>query len=353
WLFAFSWAAVRRCFASFSSSNAPTWIIQPLCGLASEAGRGAGSALAVCMGFACLADSVPSVASRSGVVLTGGTLLLTVLISVTVAVLGGESLPSAGTSANGAPCSCAEWTTMVFTGVALIGAVEPAGGPSAEAISTRGSRGDRTRHCVVDEVFDVRVAGARGASAEHDRDDVAIAAVHRGDDVEAGFVDIAGLDAVNTGDIAEQMIMSAYRAAAEIEAAGREIMEVLREAVAQRASDDRLIARGGHLRFVRQAGRVVIDRMQHAEAVRLRRHHMREIGLIASERLADHDRDIVGRLRNDCLDGVLDADAVAGLESHLGRRLGCGMRRHRQFGRELQLPGVQTLEQQIERHHLG
>ena len=47
------------------------------------------------------------------------------------------------------------------------------------------------------------------AAAEHHGDDVAVAAVHRGDQIEARGADVAGLDAVDAFDAAEQMIVVA------------------------------------------------------------------------------------------------------------------------------------------------
>ena len=76
----------------------------------------------------------------------------------------------------------------------------------------------------------MRVAAAGAAAAEHDGDEVAIAAVHRGDEVEAGRADVAGLDAVDAFDAPEQAIVVADRLAAEGERAGREILVIAREA---------------------------------------------------------------------------------------------------------------------------
>ena len=53
------------------------------------------------------------------------------------------------------------------------------------------------------------------AAAEHDGDQIAVAAVHRGDEVEAGGAGVAGLDAVDAFDAAEQPIVVADRLAAD------------------------------------------------------------------------------------------------------------------------------------------
>ena len=57
---------------------------------------------------------------------------------------------------------------------------------------------------VADQLAHARVAAAGAAAAQHHGDEVAVAAVHRGHEVEAGGADVAGLDAVDAFDAAEQ-----------------------------------------------------------------------------------------------------------------------------------------------------
>ena len=87
-------------------------------------------------------------------------------------------------------------------------------------------------------------------AAEHDGDDALSGTRSRCHDVEAGGVDVAGLDAVDAFDLAEQMIVIAHRLAAEIERARREVAVVGREALEDGAAEQRLIARGGELLVV-------------------------------------------------------------------------------------------------------
>jgi hypothetical protein len=53
------------------------------------------------------------------------------------------------------------------------------------------------------------------------------------------------------------------------------------------------------------------------------------------------------------LDRVLDQDGLVGLQAELGRVLAGGERRYRQWRIQLELAGLDLLEQQIERHDLG
>ena len=130
-------------------------------------------------------------------------------------------------------------------------------------------------------------------------------------------------------------------------------MVVIREPVLDGAAEQRLIARGGHLLDVRQAGRIAIGRLTHAEGARLGGHHPAETRFVAAERLADDHGDIVGGLGDDGADRGFHLDGFTGLETELGRRLRGGVRRYRQFVVEFDLAGFQPLEKQIERHDLG
>src|SRR5439155_18626728 len=56
----------------------------------------------------------------------------------------------------------------------------------------------------LDEGAHARIARAARGSAENDGDEVPVAAPNRRDEVEPGSAGIAGLDAVDAGNIAEQ-----------------------------------------------------------------------------------------------------------------------------------------------------
>ncbi len=93
--------------------------------------------------------------------------------------------------------------------------------------------------------------------------------------------------------------------------------------------------------------------MGHAERVGLLRHQLGESVLAAAEIFGDDDGGVVGGSGDDAFDRVLDRDGLPGLEAELGRVLLGGMLGNRQRRIELDLAGVETLEQQIERHHFG
>ena len=182
---------------------------------------------------------------------------------------------------------------------------------------------------------------------------MAVVAAHIDDDVEAGVVDIAGLHAVDAGDAAEQVIVIAQRLAAVLERPRGEIGEVVRKAVLDGAGEDRLVARGGDLQIVGQAGGVVIIRMRHAERTRLGGHQFGEFLFAAAERLGNDHSYVIGRLGDDGADRGFHRDRFAGLEAKLGRRHRRRMRRDVHLGGHFDLASVQPLEQQVERHHLG
>src|SRR6202042_1845401 len=88
---------------------------------------------------------------------------------------------------------------------------------------------------------------------------------------------VAGLYPVYAVDASEEMIVAADDLAVEIELGGREIVEVAREALLERAPEDRQIMRRGDLRIIGQSGRVDVDRVRHAERVGFARHQVGEI----------------------------------------------------------------------------
>ena len=177
--------------------------------------------------------------------------------------------------------------------------------------------------------------------------------MHRRHQIESGGVDVAGLDAVDALDLSEQVIVVGDRLATEGESADREIFVIAREAFLDGAAERGLVARGGDLVVVGQAGGVLVDGVIHAERLRLARHQPGEIVLAARDRLRDHDGGVVGRTRDHALDRVFDRERASGLETKLGRRLSGGFGGDLERRVELEFAGVELLEQQIERHDLG
>ena len=138
-----------------------------------------------------------------------------------------------------------------------------------------------------------------------------------------------------------------------VERRGGEIAIIAREAVLDGAAERRLIARGGDLLAVGQAVGIAVHRLAHAERARLARHQLGEIVFVAGDGFRDHDGGVVGRARHQSLDGVFDLDGLARSQAELGGSLLGGVLGHFHFSVELHLAGLETLEQQIERHDLG
>ena len=93
--------------------------------------------------------------------------------------------------------------------------------------------------------------------------------------------------------------------------------------------------------------------MAHAERLRLLRHQLGEIVLVAGDRLRDHDGRVIGGSGDDSLDGIFDLDGAAGAQSELGRRLRGGVLGYFEVAVELELARFELLEQHVERHDLG
>ena len=177
--------------------------------------------------------------------------------------------------------------------------------------------------------------------------------MHRCQQIEARGAGVAGFDAVDAFHPTEQMIVVADRLAGKFEGLGREIAEIARKSLLDRAPEKGQIAGRGYLPVVGQARSVDVCRVRHAERMGLARHHLREVFFIAADRLRHRDGDVVGRPGHDGLDRILDAQRFARLQPELGRRLARGVRGHRNRQFERQAAFFKLLEQQIERHHLG
>src|SRR3569623_3611450 len=136
---ALSCTASRRFLASFSSSKAPTWIIQPLClPDAVSLGAAAGSGT-VAPAEATLAGRVPRIPGRAPGGGNCGVSLLTVATSVTCCARAeagaGARRCALGAGADSEAVRIAPGcTTTVLTALGLIGAVEPTAGASIASL---------------------------------------------------------------------------------------------------------------------------------------------------------------------------------------------------------------------------
>jgi hypothetical protein len=91
----------------------------------------------------------------------------------------------------------------------------------------------------------------------------------------------------------------------------------------------------------------------HAERASLARHGAGKLFLAAAQRFGDNDRRVVGRLGDEALDGVLDLQSLAGLETEFGRRLARSLLGYWHLRFECDLAGFQALKKQVQRHDLG
>ena len=189
-----------------------------------------------------------------------------------------------------------------------------------------GDRGDGALAGGLFEIFGEQVAhdgvarAAAAASQDH-ADQEAVAAVHRGHEIESRGARVTGLDAVHAFDAADQVIVIADRLAMIVERCRGEVAIVARKAVLDGAAQRRLIARRRDLFVVGQARGIAIGRPAHAERARLAGHHLGEIVFIAADGFRDHDGGVIGGARHQSLDGVLDADGLTRAQPELGGSL--------------------------------
>ena len=130
-------------------------------------------------------------------------------------------------------------------------------------------------------------------------------------------------------------------------------MIVLREVALNAQRERRHVAGRGDLLAVGQAGGVAKPRARHAEIACRAGHPLGEGVFCLADVFRDGRRDIVRRLDHEGLDGVLDADRRAGLQTQLRRLHAGGMLGNHEATVEFHPPGTQLLEQNVKRHHLG
>ena len=147
--------------------------------------------------------------------------------------------------------------------------------------------------------------------------------------------------------------MIAYRHSVIDEFAQGEIFVVARKPFLDRAPEQREVARAGDLIIVRQAGRVDISGVAHAERLGFLRHELGELVLVAGQIFGDRHGDIVRRSRDHGFDRIIDRDGLAGLDAELRWRLLGRMDGDLERRVEPDRAGVEPLEQQVERHDLG
>ena len=182
---------------------------------------------------------------------------------------------------------------------------------------------------------------------------MAVAARGAGDEIETGGADEAGLHAVGTGIAVDQLVVAADDRRAELDRGNAEQIGLLGKIEEDGAGENGEVARGGHLRRVRQAVGVGVMGAGHAEFGGGGVHLVDEAGQGATHALGEDHGHVIGRLHQHHLQGVVDRDLSADLEAHLGRLLRRRILRHgdQRFRRQPARP--QRLEGDIGRHQLG
>ena len=120
----------------------------------------------------------------------------------------------------------------------------------------------------------------------------------------------------------------------------------------QRIREQGEIIGGGHLRRVRQARGVLESGIVEAQIAGLVSHHDREFLLGAAKVLGDDDGHVIGGLRDQREDGVLNLDLGSGLQFEVRGRLGGGVTGHRHLVGQADFAGIDRIKQKVKRHHL-
>ena len=192
-----------------------------------------------------------------------------------------------------------------------------------------------------------------GGCAKHDGDQPLAVARRGRDQVVAGSADEAGLEAVGAGIASDQLVEILRDPAAVADRRNMHEVFVFRQVANDGARQDREITRRRHLPVGRQAVRIDVARLRHAELCCGLVHHRREAVDRAADALGEHHGHVVGRLHHHHLQRVVDGDLNARTEAHLGWRLRGGGRGHRQHRIERQTPFLHRLQRDVGRHDLG
>src|SRR6202453_2953624 len=105
--------------------------------------------------------------------------------------------------------------------------------------------------------------------------------MHRGHEVETGSAGIPGLYSVDAANRSQKMVVISHRAAVIDKFLSREIFVVAGKPLLDCASEQRLVARRRYLGVVGQSGGVDIGGAAHAKRMRLLRHQLRKLFLLA------------------------------------------------------------------------
>ena len=198
----------------------------------------------------------------------------------------------------------------------------------------------------------LRAHGA-GIGAEHHRDQPAAIARGRGHHVIAGGADETGLHAVGAGIAVDQRIVVTHHAIAVADRRDVPVGFGVREFADHRARQDTEIARRADVIFRRQSVRIDKIGLRHAEPARIGVHQVGEALERAADALGKGHRHVIGGLDHQHLERVVDGDAGADLEAHLGRLLRRRVFRHREQRVERELAVLDRAQGGVGGHQLG
>ncbi len=212
----------------------------------------------------------------------------------------------------------------------------------------------RLAEAPVEQLRHLGIAVGRGPAAEYRRDDPLVAALGRGDEVEARRVGIAGLDPVGALiGVEEAPVGGIDLGDPRIGRAAREDVVVLGVVVEEMPPERDHVARRRHVSLPRQAVGVDEGGLGHAKRLGRAVHARREGAFRPFDRLADRGRGIVGRLDGGGADQVAKRDLLARPQPELRGRFGRRVLRDRDLAVERDLATLHRLEGDVERHHLG
>ena len=152
---------------------------------------------------------------------------------------------------------------------------------------------------------------------------------------------------------ADQPVEIVGHPAAETDRGDMHEVFVFRQFADDRTRENRQVARRSDLTVGRQAVRIDVVGLRHAEPLRVLVHHPGKSVDRSADAFGEHDGHVVRRLHHHHGERVLDGDLRARLEAHLRRRLRGGHRRHRQRLFERQTAFLDRLQRHKSRHDLG
>ena len=128
---------------------------------------------------------------------------------------------------------------------------------------------------------------------------------------------------------------------------------VFRKFKDQRAGEDTEVARRGDVVFRRQPVRIDEMRLGHAEPAGVGVHQVGEALDRAADAFGDRHRHVVGRFHHQHLQGVVDGEAGADFESHLGRLLRRRVARYGQHATEADAAFLDGAQRGVGGHQFG